>query len=269
MEMVRCLPPLCISIHISIEQKAYIPKAEARSSLSAILFRLNAGFVSVIDRFTRGRSTAADYQALLNLSQSSRMEAIKTFSELSQRLSRSSLALVPSPSPTSKVHHTHKRKRSKQSSSLEHTRSKSAPSLTITEKGWVRPKTHRKTSSSSTMTTTSSSPPPPKVPKERKSSPRLQRTQHPPPISSSFVRPISPQAHLELTRSSKPDPRNRKSIMSFSSDSTKLGEIPEHRWPRNADGTVRATTYYPIEPYQEPVKERSRLRKLFGFSGRG
>lgn len=57
--------------------------------------------------------------------------------------------------------------------------------------------------------------------------------------------------------------------MSFASDSTKLGEIPERKWGRNADldgGQFTITPYYPMEPYQEPEKPRSRLRRLFGKS---
>lgn len=56
--------------------------------------------------------------------------------------------------------------------------------------------------------------------------------------------------------------------MSFASDSTKLGEIPEHKWARqpmfaggNMDFPIR--TYYPLEPYQEPEKQRSRFMRLF------
>jgi len=63
-------------------------------------------------------------------------------------------------------------------------------------------------------------------------------------------------------------PDNRKSIMSFASDSTKLGEIPEHKWARSAmyeDVNVKfpVRTYYPLEPYQEPEKQRSRFMRLF------
>jgi hypothetical protein len=54
--------------------------------------------------------------------------------------------------------------------------------------------------------------------------------------------------------------------MSFASDSTKIGEIPEHKWTRPAmleDGKFSVTTYYPLEPYQEPEKQRSRFMRLF------
>lgn len=58
---------------------------------------------------------------------------------------------------------------------------------------------------------------------------------------------------------------NRKSFMSFESDSTKLGEIPEYKWSRPP-----GKREYEVQPFfplggvvQEPVK-KSRLRRLFG-----
>jgi len=57
--------------------------------------------------------------------------------------------------------------------------------------------------------------------------------------------------------------------MSFASDSTKLGEIPEHKWTRPpvvfgaGDVKFPVTTYYPLEPYEEPVKPRSKFMRLF------
>jgi hypothetical protein len=54
--------------------------------------------------------------------------------------------------------------------------------------------------------------------------------------------------------------------MSFASDSTKLGEIPEHKWAHRGAtnaGAYPILTYHPLELYKEPEKPRSRLRKLF------
>lgn len=67
---------------------------EARTSLAGILTRLTTGFLSIFNRFLRGKSTASDYQTLLSLSDVSRRETIRTFDQLSERLSSSSLALV-------------------------------------------------------------------------------------------------------------------------------------------------------------------------------
>jgi len=236
--------------------------AEAHSSLSAILFRLNAGFVSVIERFTRGRSTPTDYQALVNLSNASRLEAIGTFEQLSKRLSRSSLA---SPHigklPEQGSRRGQKRKASKQPvGHIKHVRSKSVPGVSLTplgpanSEGWVRPKPGRKLSSDSKSSGSSSA---------NRSSPKGHNTQD-------SIRKSSNHSQVTVTRTppTRLRPEIRKSIMSFASDSTKLGEIPEHKWTRPSmfeAGTPNfpVTTLYPLESYQEPPKQRSRLMRLF------
>ena len=63
-------------------------------------------------------------------------------------------------------------------------------------------------------------------------------------------------------------PENRKSMMSFASDSTKIGEIPERKWANPAmfdtgNSAFPITPYYPLGPYQEPEKQRSRFMRLF------
>jgi hypothetical protein len=245
--------------------------AEAHSALSAILFRLNAGFVSVIERFTRGRSTSTDYQALLNLSNASRMEAINTFEQLSRRLSRSSLALVPSDTDKGLAKHRAHHRRKKTSSStgqVKHSRSKSAPELSLTPlgvatpDGWVRPKAGRKLSSDSRSSKTSGASTP------RRPSPKT----HSPQPSTSTDRTSPPNSGQGATRLQRPlaghpaKVDNRKSFMSFATDSTKLGEIPEYKWARPAmleAGKFPVTNYYPLEPYREPEKQRSRFMRFF------
>ncbi|KAH9222768.1 hypothetical protein DL95DRAFT_441115 [Leptodontidium sp. 2 PMI_412] len=275
--------------------------AEARSSLQAIMFRLNAGFVSVIERFTKGRSSPADYQVLLNLSNSSRLEAITTFQQLSYRLSQSSLALPASPHKTGhKASATHRRKKKSSTSSSghskrSHARSKSAPELSIsitplgpaTPEGWVRPKAGRKLSTDSRSSGSSTpkqqrSPPkplalpaPPSVPRPASAT---RRSPPPPPYQSqlsspsSLAPPVRKPASIAISehpqrlqvRVSKAD--KRKSFMSFASDSTKLGEIPQHKWAKGAipeGGIYPITPYYPVQLYQEPEKPRSRFMRLF------
>lgn len=239
---------------------------EARSSLAAILFRLNAGFVSIIDRFTRGKSTGTDYKALLNLSNVSHMEAISTFEQLSKRLSQSSVALPHKSRHAGKPHSSrvgHKQKAKKGSvGHSKHTRSKSAPELSrtalgpATAEGWVRPKPGRKLSSESK--TSGSTSPRRTAPREH-TQPTIQRSRPPPALVST---PLLPSP-LPRTR-----PENRRSIMSFASDSTKLGEIPEYKWASPSmfdagNSNFPITTFYPLEPYQQPEKQRSRFMRLF------
>lgn len=147
---------------------------KAHSSLASILFRLNAGLISIIDRFTRGDSTRSDYQTLVNLSNTSRIEAINTFEQLSSRLSRSQLSLqngeaksmqgkIRNHSKSHKKHSTSARKATGVDQA-KHLKSKSAPELSVTKtalgpatpQGWVRPKSRRKVSSSSSRSGSSS-----------------------------------------------------------------------------------------------------------------
>jgi hypothetical protein len=210
------------------------------------------------------------------------MEAIQTFEQLSQRLSHSSLALVPTSKHNEKRRHKRKSKSSSSLGNLKHAKSKSAPQLSITplgpatSDGWVRPKVGRKLSSDSKSTGTSSpkrrAAPPKRThsPQQRLSQPapssqRPTTTYSPPPIPRA-THPSQPHTSPPERRAVVPQfrPGDRKSMMSFASDSTKLGEIPEHKWTRPADGdNFPVQTYYPLEPYQEPEKPRSRFMRLF------
>jgi hypothetical protein len=213
------------------------------------------------------------------------MEAIHTFEQLSQRLSQSSLALVPSNKHNERRRHKRKAKSSSSSvGNLKHARSKSAPQLSITplgpatSDGWVRPKPGRKLSSDSKPSGTASpkrrapAPKPFASPPQRLGLPAPQpqkpQVHSPPPVPRSThpSQATAPSPHQRLLPLQS-RPENRKSFMSFASDSTKLGEIPEHKWTRPgmyADGGYfPARTYYPLEPYQEPEKPRSRFMRLF------
>ncbi|KAF4635343.1 hypothetical protein G7Y89_g2762 [Cudoniella acicularis] len=233
---------------------------ESRSSLSTILSRLSTGFLSVIDRFSRGKSTPSDYQSLMSLSDLTRREAIHTFEQLSIRLSTSSLALAPLAAPADK-RSTSRKKES--TTHRNHTRAKSTPNLSVTPlgpatpNGWVRsksPKKSRKSSSKSKSTTSMN----------RKREEHAIAPPHPRP-----KRITAPEPTLTLSSSPSPPQRaehalasprdNRISFMSFASDSTKLGEIPERKWAKPAgfdygsgNSPFPITAYYPLEPYQEP-----------------
>ncbi|TVY85824.1 hypothetical protein LAWI1_G008446 [Lachnellula willkommii] len=109
--------------------------AEARSSISRILTRLSTGFLSIIERFTKVGRNSSDYQALLNLSNTTRNETLQTFDQLSKRLSSSSLALAPKRQSSDTRHgrngHPYKTKKS----TLHHTRAKSSPNVSMTRNG--------------------------------------------------------------------------------------------------------------------------------------
>lgn len=227
---------------------------------------MNAGFVSIIDRFTRGESTKTDYQTLVNLSNASRVEAIKTFDQLSARISRSSVAM-PTSKPKRKTHSGSKDKKagSSQSSGSSHSghpghvRSRSAPELSLrqtalgpaTAHGWVRPKAQK--SGRKRAIDPSSS--------RQKSVPHGGQEPLPPePLTPPIVKKHEPSP-LPL-----PGPENRMSIMSFASDSTKLGEIPERKGATVNPGNQEnfTSTFFPLAPWKRPEKPRSRFMRLFG-----
>jgi len=111
--------------------------AESRSSIALILSRLAAGVLSIVTRLSKGKSTASDYQTLVSLSDVTRKETIRTFDQLSYRISNSSIALrKPIPNnkrPGSGRKHSDSSKSSSLSSS--HTRAKSVPNLSVTPLG--------------------------------------------------------------------------------------------------------------------------------------
>ncbi|TVY22594.1 hypothetical protein LHYA1_G008768 [Lachnellula hyalina] len=237
--------------------------AEAHSSISRILTRLSTGFLSIIERFTKVGSTSSDYQVLLNLSNTTRNETIQTFDQLSKRLSSSSLALAPGKQSSDTRHSRNGHRYKTKKSTVQHTRTKNSPDVSVTRNGWVRPKSNKNRSSDSksprtTETKRKAAAVPPKAPLP---APQTLLTYPSGPY------PISPPHPPHLSRR-----ETRKSIMSFASDSTKLGEIPEHKWTRppivyetgGFDGAgFPVTTYYPLQPYQEPVKPRSRFMRMF------
>ena len=255
---------------------------EARSRLATILLRLNAGFVTIINRFTRGKSSPADYEALINLSNMSRIDAMKTFEQLSFRVSQSNLSLIPIGTAQEHTRRRRRRKTGKKGSS----RARSTSSLVTTPlgtgspEGWVRHK-HKRMSS---LDVNVGKPSRRRANKgHSKSTTHLQsqvwqaRTEVAPlkEYSKSTTQLYSPPKNLPLIRVTSADTTsrvlNRQSLISFASDSTKLGEIPAHRWMRSAmfqnvdeagDVQYPITTFYPLEPYVEPVK-RSLFRRLF------
>lgn len=202
----------------------------------------------------------------MNLSNASRVEAIKTFEQLSARISQSSMALSTT-KPKRKTHSSSKGHKaassqssgSGQSSRPRPVRSRSAPELSLKQTalgpaanhGWVRPRGQK---SGRKRATGTSSP-------RRKSDPHdHQDPLKAEPVTLPFVKKHAPPPSPLVS------PGNRMSIMSFASDSTKLGEIPERRGvtvdPENQQ--YLTSTVFPLAPWKKPEKPRSRFMRLFG-----
>ncbi|KAF7879144.1 hypothetical protein EAF04_000343 [Stromatinia cepivora] len=224
--------------------------ARARSSLSTILSRLNTAFASAIVSFSRGKVKSSDQEALIQLSNKSRAEAINTLNGLSKRLSESSSSLTSRDTLTQT-----KRNRRKRDHELIPTVPTKPTALgPATKDGWIRPKSSKKGTAKSKTHAGKAS-----VMKSRGEEKPV------PPQTVDIVRKREP---ISMPRTAT---ENRKSGFSFASDSTKLGEIPEHRMARllatsehNDTGYHTHTVAYPLAPYQpEPQKRRFGIGKLF------
>lgn len=246
--------------------------AKAQSSLTSILFRLNAGYVNIIDRFTRGESTRTDYRTLMKLSNASRGEAMKTFKQLSLRLSQTSPAL--SEKSKHERHSSSRKQKRKSAAALSSSigashrpidRPKSTPESPRkrTVRGpktsqalALRPKAREKTSKMLNF--------PNKQQQGLEARPR-QRVQS---VSNAGKTSVTMEKSLLSPTMPSFVRSNRISMMSFASDSTKIGEIPERKLPRplvlNTEGENHlANTAFPLAPWTKPEKPKSRFMRLF------
>ncbi|CAN8095742.1 unnamed protein product [Discula destructiva] len=254
---------------------------KSRSALTRVLKRLNAVIAGLIRVASKGSSPAMDYQSLMSLSHSSRLQAIKAFDQLSHRLeSKSSRSSIVStvPSKQSKSSKVSKPSKASTSSNSKNT-SASTPNKKVS-KSPPQPPTPR-----------TETPPPPKYDIRRKPLPQ-SISQTPPPRYSSvrhkalpplpettiqtplldsidFSRRMEDDLGLSLRR--RPSMMDRFSLMTMSSGSTKLGEIPERKWHHGYDDwggradEYSAPVVYPLRPYQPVVKER----RFLGLFRRG
>ncbi|APA10651.1 hypothetical protein sscle_06g054210 [Sclerotinia sclerotiorum 1980 UF-70] len=223
--------------------------ARARSSLSTILSRLNTAFTSAIVSFSRGKVKSSDREALIKLSNESRVETINTLNELSKRISVSSSSLTSRDALTETKHGRRKRDQN-----LVPTVPTKPTALGLaTRDGWVRSKSSKKGAAK------------PKTHAGKASVTESRGEQKPMP--SQPVDVVRKRDPIPMPRTAT---ENRKSGFSFASDSTKLGEIPEHRLARllatsehNDTGYYMHTVAYPLAPYQpEPQKRRFGIEDL-------
>lgn len=227
----------------------------AQASLARILLKLNSGLVNIINTFLSKRKDggALDYRSLADLSESSRVETCQTLRELYQRLrgrSHMPLGMKHEPLqswPSSKSGESHAGKQKHLGAAeTKHAKVRGpmlarvviADSSKSSVVAMVRPGGRKRSSS----TTASSS--------KAQSSLSLTTPASPPsqPLkASSHASKVSPQHHAPRRKHSAPikseqlmvpslptlEQRPRKATPTFYSietTSTKLGEIPLHRW---------------------------------------
>ncbi|KAK3378191.1 hypothetical protein B0H63DRAFT_239924 [Podospora didyma] len=215
----------------------------AMSALGQILKNIRTGMSRFLQFSGKKQSLDLDYESLMSLSNASRIEAIKTINRLSRRLdsparsvvSSSKSSALPSASPSRKKRHT-------SSGTVSSKKSKDAVS--------------RGQSSS------------------RKTGP-IKETQATDKKTPKRLLPPAKPAPKSQNRFGGDEQRaspiaNRVSLISMSSGSTQLGEIPERRW-RGRYTTIDSSSeeynippLYPLKPYTTEVKEM----RFWGMFGR-
>lgn len=251
---------------------------------------------------SKGESPDLDYQSLMSLSNASRLQAIKTFDQLSHRIgSKSSGASVVAPEKTSRASKTAKTSASpgdkvydvppSSSDSSKDERRRRDPKLS---RGHGHGHGHGRGNDARARKSRS---------KGRGSRIDHDPDQMPPNTLLSLAPTIPPQAPLAppldpTIRNSDGDGdgadgaaskthhgrrataatsslKNRFSLVSMSSDSTRLGEIPERKWHRRydpLDGSVdeyNTPIMYPIRPYQAPPPTTTKGGRFLGLFRRG
>ncbi len=214
----------------------------------------------------------------MSLSNASRHDAIKTIDSLARRLgspSRSSIASSTAKTPTKPSSSRHNPKSASSSGA-----STSTPKNARKEARDDQPPRQKTRAAVKERKSAAQAH---KADDERinKSGPLVSR--RPPKLSNpqnehrpsraTSASPESPKA-LRMTAAVGAAGPNRISMMSFSSDSTKLGEVPQRRWqsamqyattdPDGEEYNVRPT--FPLKPYTSTVEVRE--RRFFGWFGR-
>ncbi|KAK4143760.1 uncharacterized protein C8A04DRAFT_12071 [Dichotomopilus funicola] len=237
----------------------------AVTALDRVLKKLKSAIRNLLRLSNKNEGLDLDYQSLLSLSNGSRAEAIKAIDSLSRRIGSSSRSSVVS-SSHSKAPSKHRRK---SSPDPRHSTTKSS-------KG-----TGHEHRASQPMTTPASPPlPPPKSPeikpalkKPRRASQPATAPPPPPPKEPEIglptptprIRNLNPETNKGgPSKDLKVVENNRISIISFASDSTKLGEIPQRKWEPMArhlevepDGDeYNVRPMFPLKPYTVEVKEK-------------
>lgn len=253
--------------------------------------RIRVTIAKMLRISSKDQNPALDYNSLMSLSNTSRIEAIKTIDNLSRRLgsassSRSSMTHTSIKPPSSPKQH---KDRSSHGSSL--------PSHNSTAQSAPQPKQRTKTALPASgapkkkkSSTKVKDEPQPKVKHETASKAKAEETSARVAEDVPSARKQTPTVEFELPPSPAPTPEvnpqarpaglaqrlaaaadNRISFASFTTDSTKLGEIPERK-PRSryyvavpsGSGEYNVPPMYPLRPYKVEVKERGFWGGLFG-----
>jgi hypothetical protein len=287
------------------ESGGRLKKGDARaiSSLDRILKRIRTTIANLLRLSGKEQKPVLDYDSLMSLSNTSRVEAIRTINHLSRRLGSNNSSRVSTT-------YTSTSGSASASPSPPPAGSKPAPS-TSRHKGHS---SHRSSHGSAHSSSTSSKPrnkSPPSSPKKKKSSSKVKSEEKlprvteeslpgtkeakaakpkPKPSVEAMQEKASPAKQKPTVEFSTPESsptnggpevkvqsrpvgiaqriaaarENRISIASFTSDSTKLGEIPDRK-PRSRYYTpaspgsdeYNVPPLYPLRPYRTEAREKA------------
>lgn len=221
----------------------YLREARARSALARVLRKLRATMANLLGPSKKRKRAMPDYDSLTLLSNSSRIQAIQACDQLSRRLQKSSSSrhsVAASTTSSGSAGERRKRRYSYSGSAASSVKSNGRGRRRTSAKGKREGKSvaHRERQKDG-----------------RHSEPRQHR-QH------------RQHRQNDRTGDERTDTPKRVSLLTTSSDSTKLGEIPERRPRRSytSNSTYRSTwegygvtPVYPLRPFQSPAKERTFL----------
>ena len=252
---------------------------QAHRSLTSTLLRLNHGLVDIISKFLSSGKDGrdVDYRSFTRLSDASRAEAVGALGDLYQRLSQSSINLRR---PVVHSSDRHGRVLKEAGSNYKHAK-----------KGRTRPEMPRKQSSgkdypNGALILSKNGSLAEIVPGKSRSSSvsepaalivasRRRSPQSPIPSSPPVPAVELPQVQQAQNARRLPTRRDapRQSFYSFASDSTKLGEIPQHLWAQPWDPHIEEDSTHhwmntaPIEPDTRREKKGKGLWALFKRNG--
>ncbi|KAL2137773.1 hypothetical protein VTI28DRAFT_8317 [Corynascus sepedonium] len=252
------------------ESGSRFQKGDTRAvkALDRVLKKLRSAIANLLRLSSDKDGLDLDYRSLMSLSSGSRTEAVKAIDSLSRRLadsSRSSLITSSSTKAKAASRASSSRNKPEQSSNTGSSTSKVSSQArqeqaarkhsAFVKETNKRVKDPKRTTERRHKTFQSPSPSPTR-PSDAKSKAKV------PQVDSPGLSPNTPG----LTAP------NRISTLSFSSGSTKLGEIPPRKWQSvkhhttiDSNGNVyNVRPVFPLRPYTVEVKER----KLFGWLGR-
>ncbi len=267
--------------------------ARAIKALDRILKRLKNAITGLLHTNNKKDDLHLDYGSLMTLSNASRHDAIKAIDGLSRRLrspaSASAVSSSAAKAPSTKAQSRRKRKsspdteasRSKPKQETRRDKSPSKKSSAASAKTSKAASREHTTSKAEAERLRKRAPAPPQPPKAPSTTPHKTRPSRSAATAASggTQRPATPKT----PKAAAEPPQNRISMLSFSSDSTKLGEIPQRKWQRreemvryspstsnDPDDGGGSTEYgvrpmFPLRPYTVEVKER---RFLGWFSRR-